>query len=383
MLMNKQAKDEGDRVRDKPKAAWRKARPPALTPSTTAEEALADIVMGGVEHLRGNEACVLAREDEEGIHQMRVATRRLRSCLDLYSKFIPAEQLDYISGELKWLIGELAPARDWDVFVADVFAPVAKQIKDEDRLMALRPHLERQRDAAYRRAQAAVRSQRYLGLVLLLNSWAEGRGWHDSGKGENSAELQTKASDIAHELLHEIHEELLATGADFEHLDSEHRHKVRIELKKLRYATEFFSSLYPKRKVTPYLGAMKALQDDLGISNDVDVARRLLKRVLKQTRGKERTRLSHAAGLIVGWHSHVGNGREQELIRAWQRFAARTPYWEEAATAGAVDDTSRAAAIATPPGNGAAAPSSDGAGGAKAAAAADRHGRAAGAPQED
>jgi triphosphatase len=165
---------------------------------------------------------------------------------------------------------------------------VAKQIDDEDRLTALRHHIERQRDEAYARARAAVGSQRYLGLVLLLNSWAEGRGWRDSRNGEHSAELQTKVRDMARELLRQIHEQLLATGADFEHLDPEQRHKVRIELKKLRYATEFFSSLYPKPKVTPYLAAMKTLQDDLGTSNDIDVARKLLKRVLKQTGGKER-----------------------------------------------------------------------------------------------
>lgn len=337
MLSNGQTSDNAGAPRDNPKAGWRRAKLPALTSSTTAEAALTEIILGCAEHLRGNEPCVLAREHEEGIHQMRVATRRLRSCLALYDKFIPAEQLDYISGELKWLIGELGPARDWDVFVAGVFAPVAKQIEDEDRLTALRHQIERQRDEAYACAQAAVGSQRYLGLVLLLNSWAEGRGWRDSGSGENRAELQTKAADIAHELLHQLYEQLLAAGADFEHLDPEQRHKVRIQLKKLRYATEFFSSLYPKRKVTPYLAAMKTLQDDLGTSNDVDVARKLLKRVLKQTGGKERARLSYAAGLVVGWHSHVSNGREQELIRAWHRFAARTPYWE-AATAGAAED---------------------------------------------
>ena len=166
--------------------------------------------------------------------------------------------------------------------------------------------------------------------MLLLNSWAEGRGWRDGASVERS-ELQAGAAEIAHELLRRIYDELVAAGNDFEHLDPEHRHKVRIQLKKLRYATEFFSSLYPRRKVTPYLAAMKALQDDLGISNDVDVARKLLKRAMKRTRGKERAQLSYAAGLVVGWHSHVGNEREQELIRAWSRFAARAPYWETGA----------------------------------------------------
>ena len=88
--------------------AWRKAELPALLPSTTAEDALADIVLGCVDHLRGNEACVLQRSHEEGIHQMRVATRRLRSCLALYDHFIPRNSRA-MSGELKWLIGELGP----------------------------------------------------------------------------------------------------------------------------------------------------------------------------------------------------------------------------------------------------------------------------------
>jgi triphosphatase len=117
---------------------------------------------------------VLAREHEEGVHQMRVATRRLRSCPPCtISSFRPSSST---SGELKWLIGELGHARDWDVYVASVFAPVAKQIEAEDRLSALRDQIERQRDEACARAQAGVGSQRYLGLALLLNSWAAGRG---------------------------------------------------------------------------------------------------------------------------------------------------------------------------------------------------------------
>jgi CHAD domain-containing protein len=329
MLTNNKASEDAGAPENQPKAGWRKAELPELTPSTTAEVALTEIILGCVDHMRGNEACVLNRDHEEGIHQMRVATRRLRSCLALYGKFIPGEQLDYITGELKWLIGELGPARDWDVFVAEGFGPVAKQLEDDDRLGELGAQIEHLRDEAYLRAQAAVGSPRYVGLVLLLNSWAEGRGWRDPASGAKIAdEMQAKASEIAHELLHERYEQLLSVGADFEQLDAEHRHKVRIQLKKLRYATEFFSSLYPESKVAPYLADMKELQDDLGVSNDVEVARKLLKRVLKQVRGKQRPRLSYAAGLVIGWHSHIGDDREQHLIEAWSRFSTQPPYWE-------------------------------------------------------
>jgi triphosphatase len=308
---------------------WRKARLPDLLRSTTAEEALADIVLGCVEHLRGNEACVLARAHEEGVHQMRVAVRRLRSCLALYRRFIPAEQHDHLVGELKWLIGELGPARDWDVFVGEILKPVVRQFGgDDERLADLGIHVERHRDEAYERAQTAVAAQRYLGLVLLLSSWAEGRGWRNAVVDAQTEALQSDALHTAHDLLQQIFDDLLATGDNFEQLDPEARHKVRIQLKKLRYATEFFSSLYSKRKATPYLAAMKALQDALGTSNDVDVAKKLLRRTLKGTRGKERARLSYAAGLVVGWHGHVGDGREQQVVGAWYRLTERAPYWE-------------------------------------------------------
>ncbi|QLH40291.1 MAG: CHAD domain-containing protein [Defluviicoccus sp.] len=128
---------------DPPDPTWQKARLPSLVPSTTAEEALADIVHGCVEHLRSNTACVMARAHEEGIHQMRVAVRRLRSCLALYAPFLPVDQHKYLVGELKWLIGELGPARDWDVFVGEILKPVLIQLGDEeDRLSELSLHVE-------------------------------------------------------------------------------------------------------------------------------------------------------------------------------------------------------------------------------------------------
>ena len=329
MAMSEPAGDDAPDSHEKPKAEWRKARLPSLAPSSTAEEALAEIVLGAVEHLRGNERCVLERSHEEGIHQMRVAVRRLRSALVLYERFVPDEQRIYLTGELKWLIGELGPARDWDVFAGEVMAPVIRQIADEDRLVDLSEHGERHRDGAYGRAQEAVGAQRYVGLVLLLSSWAEGRGWRE-GCPERAAAVAVKATDVSHELLHNIYERLVEAGSGFEQLNAEERHKVRIQLKQLRYATEFFSTLYPKRRVTLYLNAMKSLQDQLGASNDVEVARKLLKRVVKKTDGKQRVRLAYAAGVVVGWHSHVGADREKEQVEAWQRLISRPPYWEPA-----------------------------------------------------
>nr|WP_321803708.1 CHAD domain-containing protein [Burkholderia sp. BCC1993] len=55
------------------------------------------------------------------------------------------------------------------------------------------------------------------------------------------------------------------------------RHRARIAVKKVRYATEFFASLCARRAVRSYVDALTGLQDDLGWRNDAVVAERLLK----------------------------------------------------------------------------------------------------------
>jgi CHAD domain-containing protein len=330
---------------------FQKAEPPNIAPQATAEDALAAIVLSGVEHLRANENCVLARAHDEGIHQMRVAVRRLRSCLALYDEMLPPQQAAYLSGELRWLIGELGPARDWDVFLADTLASVMRGITGEKTLKDLRQAAEEKRDVAYQRAEAALRSQRYLGLVMLLGAWAEGRRWHDPGtepaaRPEAMGEL---AETVAHALLDKRYADVRHAGRRFAALGAEGRHKLRIQIKKLRYATEFFGCLYPRDALVAYLEDLKGLQDQLGVANDIEVARRLVKEIVQPLKGKPRAKLSYAAGLVVGWHSHVASDREKRLRLAWHRFIRRAPFWQGGGTAKAAETTpAPALRLATP-----------------------------------
>lgn len=314
-----------------PPPTYRKAEVPVLTATASAEDALAAIVLSGVSHLRGNEACVLAASDEEGVHQMRVAVRRLRSSLALFRDFLSSEQVDHLDGELRWLIGELGPARDWDVFLAETLSKVVAQVRNEAGIENLHVRARKKQEDAYRRAQEALRSQRYLGMVMLLGAWAEGRRWHDPAASAPAIPggLQSPAETVAHALLDTLYRRVRQVGRRFASLDSAGRHKLRIQIKKLRYAIEFFGSLYPKERLSVFLADAKLLQDALGVSNDIDVARRLVREIIKGQRGKERARLSFAAGLVIGWHGHVADDREQTLRRMWRRFIRRKPFWVE------------------------------------------------------
>jgi triphosphatase len=83
-----------------------------------------------------NEAATLAGE-AEGIHQMRVAVRRLRSALAAFKPMLPVEHHHWASEELKWLTHSLAPARNWDVFVGELLRTVIDALSNRPGLQQL------------------------------------------------------------------------------------------------------------------------------------------------------------------------------------------------------------------------------------------------------
>ena len=105
---------------------------------------------------------------------------------------------------------------------------------------------------------------------------------------------------------------------------------MRIALKKLRYACEFFESLYGKKATKSYLTSLKQLQDALGHLNDVAVAEKLVGRVVDQAIAQpERESLHLAAGLVLGWHREKRRrcrapcDRSLASIRPWQAVLAQ------------------------------------------------------------
>jgi triphosphatase len=114
-------------------------------------------------------------------------------------------------------------------------------------------------------------------------------------------------------------------------MDAEQRHRLRIQIKKLRYAVEFLESLFSDNAVKPYLAALRQLQDSLGAMNDLAVARTLTGELLTRTRGgAKRVRLARASGLVAGCAAHR-HEQVTKLPAAWTQFASREAFWERAA----------------------------------------------------
>ena len=82
-----------------------------------------------------------------------------------------------MKGEFKWITGEFGPARELDVFITRVVKPVADDKPNGSGVAVLAKDLRQRRDEAFSRAQAAVESTRFRGLMLDAAAWIEVGDW--------------------------------------------------------------------------------------------------------------------------------------------------------------------------------------------------------------
>ncbi len=145
-------------------------------------------------------------------------------------------------------MSSLGPARDWDVFLSELLAPVGAARADDADLARLAEAAEAARASGYAQARAAIEAPSYTRYMLQLRHWIEARGWRDAATERGAAWLDRPIVDFAAHVLGKRQRKALKLGRQFAQLSAEDRHKVRIALKKLRYATEFFETLYPKKE---------------------------------------------------------------------------------------------------------------------------------------
>lgn len=299
-----------------------KAAPVEISGGWTVERALEEILRCCIEHLGANEGAALEGAPE-GIHQTRVALRRMRSALTLFRPLLPEDQHAWFVGEVRWLAGELGPVRDWDVFLGELLPPVEEAGIGGPKMAGLRAAAEQARNAGCRRARDALLSRRRAVLALRMGAWIEAREWRRQDVSEAAADLFAPIEDFAGALLDKRHRQALRRGRGFRKLDAEGRHELRIALKKLRYACEFFQSLYQPKPVARFWKQLSALQAALGHLNDVATAVRLLDGVAPDGGGMT----PEGAGIVVGWHGRGVAELEPRIAARWESFAASEPFW--------------------------------------------------------
>ncbi|TWB23962.1 inorganic triphosphatase YgiF [Nitrospirillum bahiense] len=310
-----------------PKAV--KAGPLNFHPDDTVEAALAGVARACLHHMAANEGAVLAG-DPSGVHQLRVAVRRLRSALTLFKAILPEPQAATLKTALKGLADAVGPARSWDVFLEELLAPVAAAMPEQESLQALAVAAQGARGRGHTAARAAVSGPGYTELLLTLGRWVDGRCWRDDAPADRLAWLGQPLLPFADAVLTRQRHRAAKRSRHFERLDAPARHGLRIAMKKLRYAVDFFRELYPQKAVRKYLERLSGLQDGLGHLNDVatmDALIRELRADLAAAKDVSPAGWDMGAGLVLGWHAaHMAVG-EDALCRAVDDFLDADPFW--------------------------------------------------------
>jgi triphosphatase len=297
--------------------------PFGLKPNETVEESLQKIGFVCLTLFLRNEPAALA-DVPEGVHQMRVAVRRLRSVVVTMRRMLPSQEYEWVSRELKWMADVLGPARNWDVFSSTLLAPARSALlseRDRDKLCRI---CERERRSAHQRANAAIRSRQYTAALLKLSQWLASCSWRNQPVSQQSALLMAPIGAVAPSLIERRYKKAKKAADRFDRLTLQQRHEFRIAIKKLRYPIEFFRDLFDNDKVAEFVQRLKPLQDDVGYANDVRVAHELLSDLQIS---EDAVAIARAAGVVLGWHDRGLADLDRKLRKHVRRFRQARPFW--------------------------------------------------------
>ena len=279
--------------------------PDELPASTPALEKLRMFFREQYARILAHDPGVRLGSNPEDLHQLRVAARRLRSVLRSAAPLLESSWVDGLREELSWLGGELGPSRDHDVLLAHLRQEAA-DLDPADR-RALKPlfdELDRGGEEARNRALAALRSERYFGLLASLEGAAAAP---PPGEGNGSL-LSAARNDF--ERLAKAMQRLAEEPSD------ENTHRARIKGKRARYAAELVEDDLGKA-AGGLIASAKEFQDVAGEFQDAVVADEQIRALIRR-QSSQRTVL--AAGILVGRERERRRRAAAGLPASWARL---------------------------------------------------------------
>lgn len=304
-----------------------RAKPIRHHDGASLAEVFAGVAANAIEQLLANEAVARAGIDPEGVHQMRVALRRLRAAFSMFRYVLPDDSMAVLRAEARWLATELGFVRDLDVFLGETLEPLAARFSDNAGLKRLRDDAQTLRDLSQDQLRKHLDSPRYARFVLELGRWYAARGWLHQPLSEDGARLFRDAREESRRLLEPLHRKAHKLGRRLSGSSLDEKHALRIHLKKLRYGAEFLTDLHSKKAGRRYARRLAALQDVLGSLNDLATARKLLDLLTEWMGADAPPAALRATGLVEGWTARGAEDALRDLDRLWRRFERTKRFW--------------------------------------------------------
>ncbi len=286
------------------------------------ELALAAILEGSVGHVLAAAEYARNSDDPEGIHQLRVGIRRLRAAMSIFGHAFPTNGRPTIGRKLQALQQRLGATRDLDVLIEETLASVPDGIRSDTGFGDLLEAVETKRATERRRARAALESRRCVDLLSQL--WPS-IDRHVRQGATPSASASQPIVGFAQDVLAARFRKARKLGERVRELDVTALHELRIRVKKLRYAAEFFRDLWPSQRAAHDLAALKDLQQALGAVQDLTVAAAILADVA----GNAGPDAADAATRVGAAATQLAAREIGKLRPLWQSVAAHRRFWRD------------------------------------------------------
>ena len=231
-----------------------------IAKSMDAGEVFASIVHECIRHFRLNEPLIMSERHPQALHQARVALRRLRTAFSLFRPAIRQASLEPLRNALRDSIRPFGEARNLDVFLGRL---------GDDLAWRDRRKLTSAREEAYDRVIDTLKAQRSRDMFLDLVEWTASEDWRKHAASAPIREFAAPRFDA-------VWRKVKSKGAQIGELEEHQLHRLRINVKKLRYAVDFLAPLYAKKRVRKFATSLEDMQDCLGLLHDDMISRQIV-----------------------------------------------------------------------------------------------------------
>ena len=270
-----------------------------LKPLMRTDTAVKIILRALLNIIKVNETNIPKDFDTEILHDFRVAVRKTRSVLTQVKNVFDPEIANRFKEDFRSIGKATNELRDLDVYLLNEkhYQTMLPDLLNED-IKPLFDYLKKKRSSALKRVINYLDSKTY---KKIINDWDQFLNQpfdsKESGFSKTTSDIKGNLLDFNRQIkskslilkaripiidrsckrIYKIYKDILKKGKlCLEDMQDEKLHELRIQCKKLRYLMEFFSSLFPKKKINILIDQFKSLQDHLGDFNDLCVEQEYL-----------------------------------------------------------------------------------------------------------
>lgn len=289
-----------------------------VQPEDSMSEAARKALLKDFIRMREREEGSRSGENIEDIHQMRVATRRMRSTFQLLAEYFKTKPVEQFELRLRKIARALGEVRDLDVMI-DNLTRFQTTLAPEDQAALNQPIsiLSERRDDERKKLANTLDKKDYQHFVEDFAAFV-------TTAGAGARPLSTTdgvPTEVRHILPVAIYEHLASVRAydrALEEADDETLHLLRIEFKRLRYLLSIFEDVLGKPG-KDFIDEIKVVQDHLGSLHDTVVAQAQLRDLLPKLDGSEKAVLELYMGTLANEHTNL----RATFLEVWKRFNTR------------------------------------------------------------